>query len=103
MSRELEPGEEFDGIVKKIMPFGAFVEVLPNLSGLLHISEIAHERIRAVTDVLKEGDVVDVKVLEVDSQGRVNLSKKQANIDGPPVISRRSENGKGSRQKKSWN
>ena len=60
----------------KIADFGAFVEILPNTSGLLHISEIAHERIRAVTDVLNEGDNVEVKVLDVDRSGRIKLSRK---------------------------
>lgn len=73
---EAEVGRTYSGKVVKIADFGAFVEVLPNTSGLLHISEIAHERIRSVTDVLKEGDVVDVKVLEVDRSGRIKLSRK---------------------------
>lgn len=73
---EAEVGKVYKGKVVKIADFGAFVEVLPNTSGLLHISEISHERIRAVTDVLKEGDVVDVKVLEVDRSGRIKLSRK---------------------------
>ena len=73
---EAEVGKTYRGKVVKIADFGAFVEVLPNTSGLLHISEIAHERIRSVTDVLKEGDVVDVKVLEVDRSGRIKLSRK---------------------------
>ncbi|OFZ12779.1 MAG: polyribonucleotide nucleotidyltransferase [Bdellovibrionales bacterium RBG_16_40_8] len=73
---EAEVGKVYRGKVVKIADFGAFVEVLPNTSGLLHISEIAHERIRNVTDVLKEGDVVDVKVLEVDRSGRIKLSRK---------------------------
>ena len=60
----------------KITDFGAFVEILPNTSGLLHISEIAHERIRAVSDVLKEGEELDVKVLEVDRYGKIKLSRK---------------------------
>jgi polyribonucleotide nucleotidyltransferase len=73
---EAEVGKTYKGKVVKIADFGAFVEILPNLSGLLHISEIAHERIRSVTDVLKEGDDVDVKVLEVDRSGRIKLSRK---------------------------
>lgn len=73
---EAEAGKTYKGKVVKIADFGAFVEILPNLSGLLHISEISHERIRAVTDVLKEGDVFDVKVLEVDRSGRIKLSRK---------------------------
>ncbi len=73
---EAEVGKVYKGKVVKITDFGAFVEVLPNTSGLLHISEIAHERIRNVTDVLNEGDEVDVKVLDVDRSGRIKLSRK---------------------------
>lgn len=79
---EPEVGKIYRGKVVKIADFGAFVEVLPNTSGLLHISEISHERIRQVTDVLNEGDVVDVKVLEVDRSGRIKLSRK-ALLDRP--------------------
>ncbi|MCB0364373.1 MAG: polyribonucleotide nucleotidyltransferase [Bdellovibrionaceae bacterium] len=73
---EAEVGKVYKGKVVKIMDFGAFVEVLPGNQGLLHISEIAHERIRNVTDVLNEGDVLDVKVLDVDRAGRIKLSRK---------------------------
>lgn len=73
---EAEVGKTYKGRVVKIADFGAFVEILPNTQGLLHISEIAHERIRQVTDVLTEGDEIDVKVLEVDRAGRVKLSRK---------------------------
>lgn len=73
---EAEVGKVYTGKVVKIMDFGAFVEVLPNTSGLLHISEIAHERIRNVTDVLSEGDSVEVKVLDIDRSGRIKLSRK---------------------------
>ncbi len=73
---EAEVGKVYNGKVVKIMDFGALVEVLPNTSGLLHISEIAHERVRNVTDVLNEGDMVDVKVLDVDRAGRIKLSRK---------------------------
>jgi polyribonucleotide nucleotidyltransferase len=79
---EAEVGKTYSGKVVKIMDFGAFVEVLPNTSGLLHISEIAHERIRNVTDVLNEGDVIDVKVLDIDRSGRIKLSRKA--LLGPP-------------------
>jgi polyribonucleotide nucleotidyltransferase len=72
----VEVGKTYKGPVKKITDFGAFIGVLPNQDGLLHISEIAYERINAVTDVLKEGDIVEVKVLEVDPQGKVRLSRK---------------------------
>ena len=73
---EAEVGKTYAGKVVKIAEFGAFVEILPNTQGLLHISEIANERIRQVTDVLKEGEVIDVKVLEVDRAGRIKLSRK---------------------------
>lgn len=73
---EAEPGKIYKGKVIKITEFGAFVEILPNTQGLLHISEIANERVRAVTDFLKEGDQLDVKVLEVDRAGRIKLSRK---------------------------
>ena len=73
---EAEVGRVYSGKVVKITDFGAFVEVMPNTQGLLHISEISHERIRQVTDVLKEGDVVDVKVLDIDRAGRIKLSRK---------------------------
>lgn len=73
---EAEVGKKYDGKVVKIMDFGAFIEILPNTSGLLHISEIAHERIRNVTDVLKEGESVQVMVLDIDRAGRIKLSRK---------------------------
>jgi polyribonucleotide nucleotidyltransferase len=73
---EAEVGKTYNGKVVKIADFGAFVEILPNTSGLLHISEISHDRIRSVGDVLKEGDVIDVKVLDVDRSGRIKLSRK---------------------------
>ena len=76
LSAEAEVGKTYKGKVTKITDFGAFVEVLPNTSGLVHISEIAHERIRKVSDVLKEGDTIDVKVLDVDRAGRIKLSRK---------------------------
>ena len=60
----------------KIMDFGAFVSITPNQDGLVHISQISQERVNNVSDVLSEGDVVKVKVLEVDKQGRVKLTMK---------------------------
>jgi polyribonucleotide nucleotidyltransferase len=72
----VEVGKTYKGPVKKITDFGAFIGVLPNQDGLLHISEIAYERINNVNDVLKEGDMIEVKVLDVDSQGKVRLSRK---------------------------
>jgi polyribonucleotide nucleotidyltransferase len=73
---EAEVGKTYKGKVVRIMDFGAFVEVMPGTQGLLHVSEISNERIRNVSDVLKEGDEIDVKVLEVDRAGRVKLSRK---------------------------
>lgn len=73
---EVEVGKVYTGVVKKIVEFGAFVGVLPNQDGLLHVSEIAHERVNNVNDYLKEGDTIEVKVLEVDRAGKVRLSRK---------------------------
>ncbi|MCX7793741.1 MAG: polyribonucleotide nucleotidyltransferase [Thermodesulfovibrionales bacterium] len=75
---EPEVGKIYLGKVKRIVDFGAFVEILPGTEGLLHISQISHKRIAKVTDVLKEGDEVLVKVTEIDSQGRIKLSRKEA-------------------------
>jgi len=71
-----EKGKVYKGKVKKIMNFGAFVEILPGKEGLLHISQIAHERINRVEDVLKQGDEVEVKLLDIDAQGKMDLSRK---------------------------
>jgi polyribonucleotide nucleotidyltransferase len=78
LTEEAEVGKIYNGTVKKIVDFGAFVEILPGTEGLLHISQIAKERINKVTDVLKEGDEVMVKVLEIDKQGKIRLSRKDA-------------------------
>ncbi|MEK3935031.1 polyribonucleotide nucleotidyltransferase [Sporosarcina sp. FSL W7-1349] len=74
--REAKVGEYYMGKVKRIEKFGAFLEIFPGKDGLLHISEIAEERTKAVEDVLKLGDELMVKVIEIDNQGRVNLSRK---------------------------
>jgi polyribonucleotide nucleotidyltransferase len=74
--KEVEEGEIYEGKVTRIMNFGAFVEILPKKEGLIHISNIAHERVEKVEDVLKIGDIVKVKVTEIDKQGRINLSRK---------------------------
>ena len=74
--RDPEVGDIYKGKVIKIMNFGAFVEVLPGKEGLVHISNIAHERINKVEDVLAVGDEDDVKVLEIDQQGKISLSRK---------------------------
>ena len=74
--KEVEVGEMYDGKVTRIMQFGAFVEVLPGKEGLVHISKLAHERVENVEDIVKVGDIVKVKVIEIDKQGRINLSRK---------------------------
>ncbi len=76
ITADVEVGTIYDGKVARIMDFGAFVTILPGRDGLLHISQISNERVENVTDVLSEGDSVRVKVLEVDKQGRIRLSKK---------------------------
>ncbi|XLQ20596.1 MAG: polyribonucleotide nucleotidyltransferase [Candidatus Moraniibacteriota bacterium] len=76
LTREVQAGEEFEGTVVRLMDFGAFVEVLPGKDGLVHISEMAHSRVEKVGDVVKIGDKVNVKVKEIDGQGRINLSMK---------------------------
>ena len=77
ITADIEPGQIFEGKVIKIMNFGAFVSLAPGRDGLVHISQLSDERVENVTDVVKEGEVVKVKVLEVDKQGRVRLSMKE--------------------------
>jgi polyribonucleotide nucleotidyltransferase len=69
-----EVGRVYDGTVKRIMDFGAFVEILPGKEGLVHISKLSRQRVAQVTDVIKEGDKIPVKLLEIDKMGRLNLS-----------------------------
>ena len=76
ITADVEVGKVYEGKVVKIMDFGAFVSVLPGKDGLVHISQISHERVDSVSDELSEGDIVKVKVLEIDKQGRVRLSMK---------------------------
>jgi polyribonucleotide nucleotidyltransferase len=83
--REVELDRIYLGKVKKIVEFGAFVEVIPNTEGLLHISQIAESRIRSVQDVLSEGDEVLVKVIEIDGNGKMRLSRKMALRDQPAL------------------
>ena len=78
IAAEAEIGKIYKGTVRKIVDFGAFVEILPGTDGLVHISQLAPERVRRVSDVLKEGDEVMVKVLEIDRQGKIRLSRKEA-------------------------
>jgi polyribonucleotide nucleotidyltransferase len=77
ITAEAEVGAIYEGKVERIVDFGAFINILPGKDGLLHISQIAHERIEKVTDVLEEGQMVKVKVLDVDQRGRIKLSIKE--------------------------
>lgn len=76
ITAEPEIGATYHGVVRSIKEFGAFVEILPGTDGLVHISELDHKRVAKVSDVLNEGDEVDVKVLDVDNRGRIRLSRK---------------------------
>ena len=78
LTEEAEIGKIYRGTVKKVVDFGAFVEILPGTEGLVHISQLARERVNKVTDILSEGDEVMVKVLEIDKQGKIRLSRKDA-------------------------
>ncbi len=76
LTAEVEVGKVYKGKVMRIVPFGAFVEVLPGQEGLVHISQLDKKRVNKVEDVLKEGEIISVKVMEIDKQGRINLSRK---------------------------
>ena len=79
ITADVEVGRIYEGRVARLMDFGAFVTILPGKDGLVHISQISDERVERVSDKLKEGDVIRVKVLEVDRQGRIRLSMR--NVD----------------------
>ena len=81
---DVEPGMVYNGEVVRIVDFGAFVRILPGKEGLLHISQIAHERVENVNDYLKEGEMIDVKALEIDNRGRIKLSRKEL-LEKPEV------------------
>jgi polyribonucleotide nucleotidyltransferase len=81
ITADIEPGQVFEGKVIKIMNFGAFVTLTPGRDGLVHISQLSEERVENVTDVVSEGQMVKVKVLEVDRQGRIRLSMKAIGAD----------------------
>ena len=78
LTQEAEVGKLYRGTVKKVMEFGAFVEIFPGTDGLVHVSELDKERVRNVTDILKEGDEVLVKCIGIDKQGKIKLSRKEA-------------------------
>ena len=89
ITAEVEIGKVYEGPITKILDFGALVNLLPGKDGLLHISQIAHQRVEKVTDFLKEGQIVKVKVLETDEKGRVKLSMK-ALLERPEGYARKS-------------
>ncbi len=82
LTREIQVGEIYEGPVARIMSFGAFVEILPGKDGMVHISELSDERVDRVEDVVNVGDIVKVKVIEIDNLGRINLSMREADQEG---------------------
>ena len=74
--QKAEVGKDYDGVVKKVTDFGCFVEILPGLEGLVHVSQLSRERVENVSDVVTEGDAIKVKVIEVEPSGRTRLSRK---------------------------
>jgi polyribonucleotide nucleotidyltransferase len=78
LTQEAEVGKLYQGTVRKIMEFGAFVEIYPGTDGLVHVSELAHERVKNVSDVVAEGDSILVKCIGIDKQGKIKLSRKEA-------------------------
>lgn len=98
LTREAQLNDIYEGTVTRILDFGAFVEVFPGKEGLIHISELAHRHVNKVEDIVKVGDKVKVKVIEIDNQGRINLSKKAlekgpSNRDRSPALGRRPPTG----------
>jgi polyribonucleotide nucleotidyltransferase len=80
ITADVEVGSVYEGRVARLMDFGAFVTILPGRDGLVHISQISEERVERVADKLREGDIVRVKVLEVDRQGRIRLSMRSVDV-----------------------
>jgi polyribonucleotide nucleotidyltransferase len=78
LTREIKPGEKFEGRVTRIMDFGAFIELVPGVEGMVHISQFREEHVDSIHDVVKVGDIIPVLVLEIDAMGRINLSHKAA-------------------------
>jgi polyribonucleotide nucleotidyltransferase len=94
LTAEAEVGRTYTGKVVRIEEYGAFVEIMPNLVGLMHVSEIAHYRVKSVRDILKLGQIINVKVLNIETDGKIRLSMKAlvenpnpeapAGSEGPP-------------------
>ncbi len=89
---EVEVGKIYSGTVRKIMDFGAFVEILPGTDGLVHISQLAHHRVKSVADEVSEGQQIMVKVMEVDRQGKIRLSRKET-MEPPTVGAAKESSG----------
>ncbi|GMR19125.1 MAG: polyribonucleotide nucleotidyltransferase [Patescibacteria group bacterium] len=98
LTRKLEVGEVLEGTVKRVIDFGAFVEILPGREGLVHVSELSHEFVSKPADVVKIGDKFQVKVVGIDEQGRINLSKKALEKSSGGEDSRRRGSGGGDRR-----
>ena len=94
---EAEVGKEYNGVVRRITDFGAFVEILPGTDGLIHISELAHERVNRVEDILQVGDTVRVKCINVDPDGKVRLSRKALLPEPPGGVPQHTSGGGSSR------
>jgi len=95
IAKDIEVGDVYLGKVVRIMPFGAFVELLPGKDGMVHISKLAKERVSKVEDVVNVGDEVLVKVIEIDKQGRINLSRKELLADDDKDTKKKNTNKKG--------
>ena len=90
LTEEAEIGKIYTGVVKRIADFGAFVEIMPGTEGLVHISQLDFDRVENVTDIVHEGDEIQVRVLDIDRQGRIRLSRK----DALPGAEERAESGR---------
>jgi polyribonucleotide nucleotidyltransferase len=100
LTEDVEVGRIYNGKVKRIMNFGAFCEISPGKEGLVHVSELDTKYVNKVEDVVKIGDEFPVKVIEIDEQGRVNLSRKRAQPGYDPSQDKDSGNGSGSRERR---
>ena len=96
MTREIKPGERFEGKVTRLMDFGAFVELVPGVEGLVHISQFRTERVEKIHDVTKIGDIIPVVVVEIDHMGRINLSHLAAVTGQMPAPGRSPRTARGS-------
>jgi polyribonucleotide nucleotidyltransferase len=100
ITEDPEIGRVYQGVVRRVVPFGAFVEISPGKDGLVHISELEHKRVERVEDVINEGDSVLVKVIGIDREGKIKLSRKQAlpgHENDPVTVSEPRSGGRGGR------